>query len=95
MTATAVDTDTLTDLDFKPTIPCEGMGHDEHHVPRGDARWIQHATCPNCGAVPKIAVCEGGRQYRLLCERIICSRCSKASPLDEWGFKFDPIERNA
>lgn len=93
-----VRVDELADLDWKVGIPCEGTGHYTVHVPRGDARWVQHGKCPRCGCgVTPIKLCEGGRQYRLLVDRVLCrgpfgTGCGKASPPDEWGFTFTPIE---
>lgn len=89
----ATDTDTLAGLDFKPTIPCEGTGHEKVHIRRGEAIWTQHALCPNCQHASTLDICEGGRQYRLLCDRIHCTTCQKTAPFDEWGFKFEPIDR--
>jgi hypothetical protein len=98
MTAdTAVDVTELTDLDWQPTFPCEGTRHDQHHVPKGDARFIQRGTCPTCGKpAPDIYVCEGGRQYRLMCDRTTCwTGCGQSAPTDRWGFTFTPIPRSA
>lgn len=99
MTALDVDTtvDALAGLDWEQGIPCEGTGHFEDHVPKGDARWVQHGRCPRCGcpATP-IKLCEGGRHYRLMQDKVLCrgplgSGCGKASPTDEWGFEFTPL----
>jgi hypothetical protein len=95
MTTTVVDE--LTALDWETGAPCQGTGHFEVHVPRGDARWVQHGKCPRCGmtATP-VRLCEGGRLYRLMCDQVRCSPstggCGKASPTDAWGFRFDPIK---
>lgn len=93
MTALDVDTtvDALVGLDWKVGTPCEGTGHFDVHVPKGDARWVQRGTCPRCQRSHAMKVCEGGRQYRLLCDRISCVACKEAAPRDEWGFTFTPI----
>lgn len=94
MTATAVDE--LAALDWKTGAPCQGTGHHDVHVPRGDARWVQDGVCPRCGmhATP-VRLCEGGRLYRLLCDQVRCSAstggCGQASPTDLWGFVFTRI----
>lgn len=91
MTETA--TDILAALDFEATVPCEGYGHDDVHVPRGAAKWIQHGTCPVCfRPPPQLALCDGGRLYRLMCDRVICSGCGTPSPTPMWHFTFTPIE---
>lgn len=96
MTALDMDTeiDVLSDADWQPTFPCEGHRHDELHVPRGDARFLQRGVCPRClKAAPDLAVCVGGRHYReAICDRTRCETgCRQESPTGEWGFTFAPI----
>jgi len=94
MTVTA--TDELAALDWKAGTPCEGTGHYEDHRPMGDAKYIQHGTCPACGIpAPEIRICEGGRLYRLTRD-LIChlSGCGKSTPTDDWGFTFTPIKES-
>ena len=90
---TETTTDILADLDFAATYPCEGTGHDDVHVPRGAAKWIQHGACPACERPAlRLALCDGGRLYRLMCDRVICSGCGVPSVTALWRFTFVPIE---
>lgn len=83
--------DPLEGLDWKAGEPCQGYGHYDVHVPKGDARWLQRGRCPRCSIAHELKVCEGGRQYRYVCDQITCTACGQKSPTGEWGLRFDRL----
>jgi len=65
MTATLVDTDVLTDLDFMPALPCELGAHDIKCPGNLPAAWRVFGNCPGCHRRVDFLVCEPGRRRKV------------------------------
>ena len=89
MTATALDTDILTDLDFEMASPCEYSMHREFHVRNQPASWIATAVCYGCGTTKTYLICDSGRRdlirYASMC--FICGHEDGPGV----GFAFTPF----
>lgn len=90
---TAQDTDTLLDLDFRPTLPCEHTQHERLHRPDGPAAWRATYRCVACGGerAPYL-VCDVGKR-RLALLPVTCTMCAwREAGL---GLRFTPLDGSA
>lgn len=69
-----VEAETINDLDFEYTPPCEGSTHSQGrngHAAEEPASWILCMPC--CG--PRVLVCESRRIYIRTNGDILCNGC--------------------
>ena len=91
MTALDVDLNTLLDLDFAASIPCEHRQHPTKHQPDAPAIWDVRIRCPECGRTAHYQLCDIGKKWFEPPHTIGCIWCGKTGHWKDFVVACHPI----